>query len=104
MPMQAAADGWWECTVPAPPGTRYRYALGNGPTVPDPASHAQDGDVDGWSVVVDHFAYRWKQGDWRTHPWPQSVVYELHAGAMGASAASWRSCRAWRRSASTPSS
>lgn len=83
VPMQAAADGWWECTVPAPPGTRYRYALGDGPTVPDPASHAQDGDVDGWSVVVDHRRYRWKHGDWRTHPWPQSVVYELHAGAMG---------------------
>ncbi|WBV41948.1 malto-oligosyltrehalose trehalohydrolase [Pseudoroseomonas cervicalis] len=77
------AEGWWRLEAEAPPGTRYRYALGDGPTVPDPASHAQDGDVDGWSIVTDHAAHRWKHDDWRTHPWPQSVVYELHVGAMG---------------------
>ncbi|MDJ0389932.1 malto-oligosyltrehalose trehalohydrolase [Roseomonas sp. E05] len=83
LPMQAEPDGWWSAETEAAPGTRYRYALGNGPTVPDPASHAQDGDVDGWSVVVDHAAYAWQHNDWKAHPWPRSVVYELHLGAMG---------------------
>lgn len=82
-PMRSEPDGWWSVTLPAPSGTRYRFHLGNGPTVPDPASQAQDGDVDGWSVVVDHHAYRWQNDGWTTHPWPQSVIYELHAGAMG---------------------
>lgn len=81
--MQAEADGWWSVTTPAAPGTRYRYKLGQGMSVPDPASHAQDGDVDGWSVVTDHAAFAWKQEGWRARPWPQAVVYELHPGAMG---------------------
>ncbi len=82
LPMQQEADGWWSATADAAPGTRYRYALGNGPTVPDPASHAQDGDVDGWSVVVDH-GFTWRHTDYAALPWPRAVVYELHAGAMG---------------------
>ncbi|WP_419896706.1 malto-oligosyltrehalose trehalohydrolase [Roseomonas sp. USHLN139] len=83
LPMQPLAEGWWQVEAEAPAGTRYRFALGDGPNVPDPASQGQDGDVDGWSVVQDHGAYRWKHSDWRAHPWPQSVVYELHVGALG---------------------
>ncbi|MFC3126251.1 malto-oligosyltrehalose trehalohydrolase [Pseudoroseomonas globiformis] len=81
-PMTSEPDGWWSLEAEAMPGTRYRYALGDGPTVPDPASHAQDGDVDGWSIVTDH-AHDWKHPDFKPRPWPQAVVYELHAGAMG---------------------
>lgn len=83
LPMTAGADGWWSIEAEVLPGTRYRFALGDGPAVPDPASHAQDGDVNGWSVVVDHGAYQWGNTEWKAPPWPQAVVYELHAGAMG---------------------
>jgi len=83
VPMTAGADGWWSVEAEAPPGTRYRFTLGDGLSVPDPASYAQDGDVNGWSVVVDHSAYQWRNTEWKAPDWPQAVVYELHAGAMG---------------------
>jgi maltooligosyltrehalose trehalohydrolase len=83
MPLRKRDDGWWEAEAGAPAGSRYRYKLGNGMEVPDPASHAQDGDVDGWSVVVDPDAYQWQHPDWKGLPWPNAVVYELHAGLYG---------------------
>jgi maltooligosyltrehalose trehalohydrolase len=81
--MHKLDDGWWQAEVTAPPGTRYRYTLGNGMSVPDPASRAQDGDVDGWSVVVDPHSHIWKNPDWKGQPWSRAVVYELHAGLYG---------------------
>ncbi|MBO1073885.1 malto-oligosyltrehalose trehalohydrolase [Roseomonas marmotae] len=83
IPMHRGADGWWEAEAEAPPGARYRYRLGDGMEVPDPASRAQHGDVDGWSLVVDHGAYQWQQPDWKGQPWPRAVIYELHAGLYG---------------------
>ncbi|MFC7552180.1 alpha-amylase family glycosyl hydrolase [Pseudoroseomonas wenyumeiae] len=83
IPLHKRPDGWWEAEGEAPAGTRYRYKLGNGMEVPDPASHAQDGDVDGWSLVVDPDAYQWQYPDWKGLPWPRAVIYELHAGLYG---------------------
>jgi maltooligosyltrehalose trehalohydrolase len=81
--MRRGDDGWWELEAEAPPGTRYRYRLGNGMSVPDPASRAQDGDVDGWSLVVDPASHTWRHPDWKGQPWARAVVYELHAGLYG---------------------
>jgi len=83
LPLRREDDEWWSLEAEAPAGTRYRYKLGNGLSVPDPASTAQDGDVDGWSVVTDPAAYEWQHPDWKGTPWPQSVVYELHVGLYG---------------------
>ena len=82
-PMQRDAEGWWELDTELAPGTRYRYRLSDGMEVPDPASHAQEGDPQGWSLVVDHAAFAWQHADFRPRPWPQQVVYELHLGAAG---------------------
>ncbi len=50
--------------------------------VPDPASRAQAGDVDGPSVVCsDTFA--WQHPDWKGRPWTETVLYEVHAGTAG---------------------
>jgi maltooligosyltrehalose trehalohydrolase len=51
-------------------------------TVPDPASRAQSGGVNGWSVVVDHAAYQWRT-DWTGRAWEEMVIQEVHPGALG---------------------
>jgi malto-oligosyltrehalose trehalohydrolase len=82
VPMRAAG-GWFEGDANCGAGTRYRYRLGSGPAVPDPASRAQADDVHGPSVVVDPGKYRWRNTDWRGRPWHETVLYELHAGLYG---------------------
>ena len=82
-PMAGVGGGWFEARVAAPPGTRYRFVLPDGLAVPDPASRLQDGDVHGWSVVLDPTAHEWRHTKWRGRPWHEAVVYEVHAGLMG---------------------
>lgn len=81
--MQPGADGWHELHVPgAGAGTRYRFEVGNGLQVPDPASRFNPDDVHGASEVVDPLAYRWRDAAWRGRPWHEAVVYELHVGTF----------------------
>ncbi len=82
-PMIRGEDGWFEQRIPCGAGTRYRYRMPDGLTVPDPASRRQDGDVHGWSVVIDPQAHEWRNAAWNGRPWREAIVYELHAGAMG---------------------
>jgi maltooligosyltrehalose trehalohydrolase len=81
--MQRDADGWHEVEANCGAGTAYRYKLGDGTVVPDPASRGQADDVHGPSLVVDPRAYRWRTTDWMGRPWHEAVLYELHAGAYG---------------------
>lgn len=83
LPMDAGADGWYGLTLACPPGTRYRYLIDDELAVPDPASRAQAGDIDGPSILVDHAAYPWRHADWRGRPWEETVLYEVHVGACG---------------------
>ena len=78
--MASGADGWFECTAQAPPGTRYRYRLPGGQCVPDPASRFNPDDVHGESEVVDALRYAWRDGAWRGRPWHEAVLYEVHVG------------------------
>lgn len=79
-------DGWFEAEGECGAGTRYRYLLADGRTIPDPASRAQDGDVHSASIVVDPSSYCWRT-QWRGRPWHEAVIYELHAGVLGGFAA-----------------
>ena len=86
--MQPQPGGWFACTVPAAIGAAYRYRFTlpdhpDGLSVPDPAARAQSGDVHGHSIVVDPEAYAWANLGWRGRPWHETVVYELHVGALG---------------------
>jgi maltooligosyltrehalose trehalohydrolase len=81
--MTPAGNGWFEATVESGAGTLYRYRLDGGQTVPDPASRFQPHDVHGPSEVIDPRAYRWEHTDWHGRPWEETVLYELHVGAMG---------------------
>jgi malto-oligosyltrehalose trehalohydrolase len=83
-PMRALDDGWFECVCPAEVGSGYRFRIGGDLVVPDPASRRQaGGDVHGFSMVTDPAAYAWRHVGWRGRPWHESVIYELHAGALG---------------------
>jgi maltooligosyltrehalose trehalohydrolase len=80
--MARDARDMFSLTAPAAPGARYKFRIDNDTEVPDPASRAQDGDVQDASLVVDeHFA--WKHESWTGRPWAETVIYELHVGAMG---------------------
>jgi len=82
-PMQPAGDGWFELGTDAlPAGTAYAFVLGDGMSVPDPASRQQAGDVHGPSLLVDRDGYHWRNPDWRGRPWEEAVLYELHVGAF----------------------
>jgi maltooligosyltrehalose trehalohydrolase len=82
VPMQALAGGWFEHTVAAHPGTRYRFRIDGGIAVPDPASRFNPDDVHAASEVVDPGAFQWQDGDWKGRPWEEAVVYELHVGTF----------------------
>jgi len=82
-PMRQVSEDWFETLSEVTAGTRYRFALQNGLTVPDPASRMQDDDVHGASVVVDSCSYAWNNTAWRNRPWHEAVIYELHPGTFG---------------------
>ena len=76
------SHGEREGARPAEPGGKGEGDTGDDLAVPDPASRAQDGGVNGWSVVVDHAAYPWRT-EWHGRPWEAMVIEEVHAGLLG---------------------
>jgi malto-oligosyltrehalose trehalohydrolase len=83
LPMAAEGGGWFGLvTAEAEAGTRYRYRLDGGDTVPDPGSRFNPDDVHGPSEVIDPAAYEWADAPWRGRPWHETVLYELHVGAF----------------------
>ncbi len=88
LPMQATTEGHYEAEVACGHGARYRYRVfragdEQGTLVPDPASRAQDGDIDGPSLVIDPQRYQWRHNEWQGRPWHETVLYELHIGTLG---------------------
>ncbi|GAA0706085.1 malto-oligosyltrehalose trehalohydrolase [Dyella marensis] len=80
--MRAKPHGEFELLLDVPAGTAYRYRIDGASEVPDPASRRQQGDVDGYSVVVDPH-YPWRHPDWAGRPWKEAVICELHVGCLG---------------------
>nr|BFD81988.1 malto-oligosyltrehalose trehalohydrolase [Streptomyces sp. Xyl84] len=72
--------GWWSGQAAARDGSRYGFALDDGPVLPDPRSRRQPDGPDGLSAVVDHGRHAWRTPDWPGHPLPGAVLYELHVG------------------------
>ena len=81
--MTSTGEGWFEAVAAGGPGTRYRFRFDDTLCVPDPVSRFQPDDVHGASMVVDPFAYSWIHTDWRGRHWTDTILYELHVGAMG---------------------
>jgi maltooligosyltrehalose trehalohydrolase len=81
--MRSQADGWYELVDPdARAGTLYQYRVNGSQLVPDPASRFQPRDVDGPSEVIDPRKYPWKDAGWKSRPWREAVIYELHVGTF----------------------
>ncbi|MDH6213631.1 malto-oligosyltrehalose trehalohydrolase [Streptomyces pseudovenezuelae] len=72
-------EGWWRGEATARDGTRYGYALDDGPVLPDPRSRRQPDGPDGLSAVFDQGRYEWR-AEWAGRPLPGAVLYELHVG------------------------
>ena len=83
LPMEQGESGWFCLEASAAHGDSYRFLLPDGLAVPDPASRAQETDLHGASLLVDHSLYSWKHTAWRNRPWHEAVIYELHVGALG---------------------
>ena len=82
-PMHTVGDGWFELQLAdVKPGSAYQFVLADGTAVPDPASRAQQTDVNGPSLVVDPHSYRWQNAGWQGRTWEESVFYELHVGTF----------------------
>jgi maltooligosyltrehalose trehalohydrolase len=82
-PMQRREGGWHELVErDAGAGTLYQYRIDGRQLVPDPASRFQPRDVDGPSEVIDPSRYPWKEAGWRSRPWGEAVIYELHVGSF----------------------
>ncbi|MBK3626940.1 malto-oligosyltrehalose trehalohydrolase [Streptomyces sp. MBT49] len=71
--------GWWTGEAEAADGSRYGFAVDDGPVRPDPRSRRQPDGPDGLSAVVDHARYEWRTR-WPGRPLPGAVLYELHVG------------------------
>ncbi|MFE2042891.1 malto-oligosyltrehalose trehalohydrolase [Streptomyces sp. NPDC059477] len=71
--------GWWTGEAEAVDGTRYGFALDDGPVRPDPRSRRQPDGPDGLSAVVDQARHTW-HARWPGRPLPGAVLYELHVG------------------------
>ncbi|HYP23779.1 MAG TPA: malto-oligosyltrehalose trehalohydrolase [Actinomycetota bacterium] len=74
--------GWWSADADASHGDGYGFSLDGGDPLPDPRSPWQPGGVHGFSRVVDHSSYEWRDADWRGRPLASAVVYELHTGTF----------------------
>ncbi|RLV09929.1 malto-oligosyltrehalose trehalohydrolase [Streptomyces griseocarneus] len=81
MERDPARDGWWRCAAPGADGTRYGFALDDGPVLPDPRSRRQPDGPDGLSAVVDFTALPpLREGP--GVPLSEAVLYELHVGTF----------------------
>jgi maltooligosyltrehalose trehalohydrolase len=82
LPMHPLPDGWFELvTDAAQAGSRYKFRIGAGMDVPDPAARANE-DIEGASVVIDALKYEWRNESWHGRPWHEAVIYELHVGTF----------------------
>ncbi|MCU6671578.1 malto-oligosyltrehalose trehalohydrolase [Enterobacteriaceae bacterium H4N4] len=83
IPMNPTGSGGFAlCVANVAPGSPYSFILADGTAVPDPASRAQLGDVNGSSQVYDPNSYAWQFTDWQGRAWEESVIYELHIGTF----------------------
>ncbi|MGW5475305.1 malto-oligosyltrehalose trehalohydrolase [Streptomyces sp. NPDC004008] len=74
-------SGWWTGEAEAGDGTRYGFALDDGPVLPDPRSRRQPDGPDGLSALVDQGRYEWRSR-WAGRGLPGAVLYELHVGTF----------------------
>ena len=76
-------DGYFSGTVTCSIGARYRFRLNRSENFhPDPASRFQPEGPHGSSYVVDPFAFKWTDANWRGVELAGQVIYEFHVGTF----------------------
>ncbi|NLC11967.1 MAG: malto-oligosyltrehalose trehalohydrolase, partial [Firmicutes bacterium] len=60
----------------------YKYRLEGKGDFPDPYSHYQPEGVHGYSQVVDHGSYEWRDSCWQGLDLEDYIIYELHVGTF----------------------
>ncbi|WP_349507935.1 alpha-amylase family glycosyl hydrolase, partial [Agrobacterium pusense] len=80
--MRSEGNGWYEAVAAdVSGGASYHYVLPDGREIPDPASHWQEGGLDGPSTIIDH-DFSWQHENWTGRPWHEAVIYEIHIGTF----------------------
>jgi 1,4-alpha-glucan branching enzyme/maltooligosyltrehalose trehalohydrolase len=84
LPMKRAQDGFFRIVAEhAAAGSRYAFSFdGSDLHVPDPASRFNPEDVHRPSEVIDPKSFDWPDDGWRSRPWHEAVIYELHVGTF----------------------
>jgi maltooligosyltrehalose trehalohydrolase len=62
--------------------TAYKFRLEGEGDFPDPFSHYQPDGVHGFSKIVDHKRYTWKNSKWQGKELAELIFYELHVGTF----------------------
>ncbi len=76
-------NGYFSGTVSCGVGARYRFRLNGLENFhPDPASRFQPEGPHGSSYVVDPFAFKWTDANWRGVELAGQVIYEFHVGTF----------------------
>ena len=82
-PLTQERDGYFSGTVTCGVGARYRLRLNRSEKFhPDPASRFQPDGPHGSSYVVDPFAFKWTDANWRGVKLAGQVIYEFHVGTF----------------------
>jgi len=74
--------GYFAGTVECSAGARYKFRVNGGESFPDPASRFQPDGPHGSSCVVDPFAFKWSDANWRGLKLPSQIMYEFHVGTF----------------------
>jgi maltooligosyltrehalose trehalohydrolase len=83
IPMDREDDGYFSVSVPqVKAGTRYRFQLADGESIPDPVSRFQPEGPHGSSLTVDPRQFTWTDQHWTGRPLEEYVVYEMHVGTF----------------------
>jgi maltooligosyltrehalose trehalohydrolase len=82
-PLTQERDGYFSGTVTCGVGARYRLRLNRSEKFhPDAASRFQPDGPHGSSYVVDPFAFKWTDANWRGVKLAGQVIYEFHVGTF----------------------
>jgi len=92
--MQSEPGGYFVAEIPAAPGARYGFRLGDDPFLyPDPASSWQPEGPEAPSALVDLSRFEWRDLGWKGISLPGQVLYEMHVGTF-TTEGTWRAAEA----------
>jgi maltooligosyltrehalose trehalohydrolase len=92
-PLGRGADGYFDGTIAAGPGERYRFRIDGGQQLyPDPASRFQPEGPHGPSEIVDPAAFPWSDASWPGVVLEGQIAYEMHVGTF-TRAGTWTAAR-----------